>query len=221
MSKTLTPSVTVRDPKGLKFLEVAGAAYNEACLSEAEAQRVKNQSPGLADLIANHIAEHRHEVPPILKLVASAVKVSGSKRFVVDKALLKEANVGWTGSNFNERFLDKVEENVDDATLAIYELRQSAMDVSIRKELGQEREETMLAHFFDLLKKQSKGQEGQDCHLLVNGYVNVAYIRDKNDVLCAVSAGWYSNYGGWNVGAHSVESPNRWNAGAQILSRDS
>ena len=220
MSKTLTPSVTVRDPKGLKFLEVAGAAYNEACLSEAEAQRV-DQSPGLADLIANHIAEHRHEVPPILKLVASAVKVSGSKRFVVDKALLKEANVGWTGSNFDERFLDKVEENVEDATLAIYELRQSAMDVSIRKELGQEREETMLAHFFDLLKKQSKGQEGQDCHLLVNGYVNVAYIRDKNDVLCAVNAGWYSNYGGWNVGAHSVESPNRWNAGAQILSRDS
>src|SRR3989338_9430789 len=37
--------------------------------------------------------------------------------------------------------------------------------------------------------------------------------------LCAVNASWNSNYGYWNVGAHSVENPNRWNAGAQILSR--
>ncbi|MGA2667075.1 MAG: hypothetical protein ABSE91_03230 [Patescibacteria group bacterium] len=56
--KALAPSVTTRDPKGLKFISVVEAAYNNAALSEDEAQRV-NETPGLADLIGNFIAEHR------------------------------------------------------------------------------------------------------------------------------------------------------------------
>jgi len=59
MSKTLAPSiVTVRDPKGRKFVSIVEAAYNKAELSEAEAQRV-NDTPGLADLIDSFIAENR------------------------------------------------------------------------------------------------------------------------------------------------------------------
>ena len=58
MSKTLAPSVTARDPKGLKFISIVEAAYNKAGLSEEEAQRV-NDTPGLADLIAGFIAENR------------------------------------------------------------------------------------------------------------------------------------------------------------------
>ncbi len=58
MSKALAPSVTTRDPKGLKFVSVVEDAYNKAALSLNEAQRV-NESPGLADLIGNFITENR------------------------------------------------------------------------------------------------------------------------------------------------------------------
>jgi len=59
MSKTLAPSiVTSRDPKGLKFISIPAAAYDKAKLSEEEAQRV-NDTPGLAELIGNFIAENR------------------------------------------------------------------------------------------------------------------------------------------------------------------
>ena len=59
MLKTLAPSVTARDPKGLKFISVVEAAYNKAGLSDEEAQRV-NDTPGLADLVAGFIAENRN-----------------------------------------------------------------------------------------------------------------------------------------------------------------
>lgn len=59
MSPTLAPStVTARDPKGLKFISIVEAQYNKAALSEVEAQRL-NDSSGLADLIANFIADGR------------------------------------------------------------------------------------------------------------------------------------------------------------------
>lgn len=68
-NKTLAPSavvVTDRDPKGIKFMSVAAAAFNKARLldgeegtPEGEAQRV-NEAQGLADLITNYIEEHRY-----------------------------------------------------------------------------------------------------------------------------------------------------------------
>lgn len=59
MSRILAPStVTARDPKGIKFMSIAEAAYNKARLSEEEAQRV-NEASGLSELIGNFIAENR------------------------------------------------------------------------------------------------------------------------------------------------------------------
>jgi hypothetical protein len=58
MSKTLAPSVTTRDSKGLKFISIVEDAYNKAGLSDEEAQRV-NDTSGLADLIGNFISENR------------------------------------------------------------------------------------------------------------------------------------------------------------------
>lgn len=37
--------------------------------------------------------------------------------------------------------------------------------------------------------------------------------------LWAVNANWNSGNGGWNVNANSVENPNRWNDGNQVVSR--
>lgn len=58
MSSTLAPSVTSRDPKGLKFVSIVEAAYNKAKLSDKEAQRL-NDTAGLSELVANFIAENR------------------------------------------------------------------------------------------------------------------------------------------------------------------
>lgn len=62
MKQTLAPSpVTTRDPKGRKFLEIVTAAYDKAKLSDGpdgEAQRINN-TPGLAEIIGNFIAENR------------------------------------------------------------------------------------------------------------------------------------------------------------------
>lgn len=58
--KTLAPSkVTVRDPKGMKFVSVVEAAYNKAGLTEKEAQMV-NEASGLPDLVAGFIAANRN-----------------------------------------------------------------------------------------------------------------------------------------------------------------
>ncbi len=61
MKKSLAPkssTVTVRDPKGLKFISIVEAAYNKEKLLEAEAQRV-NDTPGLSELVRNFINENR------------------------------------------------------------------------------------------------------------------------------------------------------------------
>jgi len=60
IKKALAPSnpVTTRDRKGRKFISVVENAYNKAGLSEGEAQKV-NDTPGLADIVGNFIAENR------------------------------------------------------------------------------------------------------------------------------------------------------------------
>ncbi|HLC43643.1 MAG TPA: hypothetical protein VJK08_00735, partial [Patescibacteria group bacterium] len=58
MSETLAPSVTSRDPKGLKLVSIVTAAYDKAWLTEEEAQRV-NEAGGLADLIGKFISDNR------------------------------------------------------------------------------------------------------------------------------------------------------------------
>lgn len=60
MSNTLAPStsVTHRDPKGLKFMSIVGAAYDRAKLSEDEAQHVNNM-PGLSKAIRKFIVKSR------------------------------------------------------------------------------------------------------------------------------------------------------------------
>lgn len=151
----------------------------------------------------------------LLKQVAKT-SVSGVKRFCAQDHL-KQANVGWMGDSFKELFLDKVEEDVGAGTIVVHCLEKTSLNAPIMAELG-ERAELQLAHFFELLKAQSKGEEG---NLLVDGYVNIAYIRGTNGNLWAVYARWYSDGGDWRVLAYSVEGPRRWRGGDRVLSRDS
>ncbi|MEK7653150.1 MAG: hypothetical protein AAB358_01560 [Patescibacteria group bacterium] len=153
--------------------------------------------------------------PDLLKRVIT-VAVSGAAKFVASEHL-KEANVGWTGDNFKRLFLEKVEEKVGNATIAIHKLEKASLDVPIMAELG-DHAEIQLAHFFALLQAQSKGETGV---LLVNGYANIAYIRGIDGNFWAVYVLWYPGYGYWFLYAHSVEHPDGWLGGGQVLSRDS
>lgn len=122
--------------------------------------------------------------------------------------------------NFQNNFLGKIEEDVPAATIAVHRLEKSSRDQGIMAELGIDLETKKgvikLAHFFELIKAQANGQEGQ---LLVNGYANIAYIEDENGKLWAVSADWGSDGRGWDVYASSVEDPREWRDGGRVLSQ--
>ncbi|MFA6278757.1 MAG: hypothetical protein WCS97_01940 [Candidatus Paceibacterota bacterium] len=123
--------------------------------------------------------------------------------------------IAWLGSNFKENFLGKTERGIASATLRIQKLTKDSLDAPILTELG-DTAETTLAQLWELMKLQGSGQEGK---LLVNGWANIVYIRDKNENLWAVYARWSSGSDGWVVGAYSVESPGRWGADFQVVSR--
>jgi len=155
--------------------------------------------------------------PALLKRITTvAVPVPGVQYFVA-KDHLKAANVGWTGDNFKRLFLNNVEENVHEAKLTVSRLERASLDASILTELG-DKAEVKLSCLFDLLKKQSKGEDGV---LLANGYANIFYIRDADGNLWAVYADWDSGDHCWGVEAYSVESPFGWRDGDHVFSRDS
>lgn len=151
----------------------------------------------------------------LLKQIAT-VSVSGAARFVAEDHL-KEANIGWMGDNFKKLFLKKTEENVGEAAIAVHRLERASKDAPIMTELGN-RAEIKLAHFFSLLKAQSKGQEGA---LAVDGSANIAYIIGDDGNFWAVSASWDSGDRCWRVEALSVGLPREWDAGHRVLSCDS
>jgi hypothetical protein len=146
----------------------------------------------------------------------TTVSVSGAKKFVAEDRL-QVCNIGWTGDNFKKLFLDKVEENVPNAVIAIHRLERNSLDAPILTELGK-RAEAKLVHFFGLIEKQSKGEDGL---LLTNGRANIAYIIGSDGNVWTVNAYWISRARYWIVGAVSVDDPHEWCAGDRVLSCDS
>lgn len=139
-------------------------------------------------------------------------------RFKVDTSGKAKVKIAFIWDNFQDRFLDKIEEAVAEAEFAIRKLDKDLLDKEIRSELGgAEWEETTLSQLWALLEKQGHGQPGD---LLVNSYANIFYIRDKDGELWAVSARWRAGGGGWRVGAYGVDDPGRWGAGGRVVSRN-
>jgi len=146
--------------------------------------------------------------------VAGVVSFIAKDKFREGKTT-DSVKIAWLGSNFENNFLGKTEKDVAPATLRIQKLKEASLDTPILAELG-DRAETTLAQLWELMKLQGSGQNGV---LLVNGYANIFYVRDKNDVLWAVYALWYSVSDGWDVGADSVEHPRRWDVDNRVVSR--
>lgn len=180
-----------------------------------------NQNPkalqnALATALCPPAPESKPERHPLLKRIVT-ITVPAVQRFVCDDEVLKEANVLWTGDNFDCLFKGKVEENVPEQKLAVSRLERASLDAPILTELG-DKAEVSLTYMFDLLKKQSKGEDGV---LLTNGYANIFYVRGIDGNLWAVDARWSSGNRYWDVGAYSVENPDGCYGGSQIFSRDS
>lgn len=145
-----------------------------------------------------------------------------TEKFVAREKFTKgseEVNFWGFGSNFEQWFLDKVEEPIDQQELRYGKLEKNSVNGPIIKELGGEvKAETTLSEMFSCFKKQPKGEDGV---LLTNGYANIFYIRDASGVLRVVLAYWDAAAASWVFDADSVGYPNVWRAGYRIFSRNS
>lgn len=150
----------------------------------------------------------------LLKRVAY-VSVSATRKFV-PKDHIKSANVVFVNNNFKSLFLNKVEENVPAGKLVVSELKKASLDAPIMRELG-ERKKVFLAHFFELLERQSKGQPGI---LPAKGHSIIGYIPDDEGNPWAMRACWFDCHHGWHVNIYSTRPgfPGEWGAGDQVLS---
>ena len=192
------------------------------CMQRIDVSEFKRPLGELIDQCSGENGRERFEefklwlkgVFPKLLAFIITVSVSAHKRFVM-KDHLKSANIGWTGDNFKRVMLDKIEENVPAGEINIHRLEKNSLNPEIMAEMGPEKRMTCLAHFLEMIGKQSKGQEGP---LLTDGSVNVAYIVGTDGNLWAVGARWRGFDRDWRVGAVPVEYPDGWVAGSRVLS---
>lgn len=159
---------------------------------------------------------------PILDLVTTTTLPAHDRfvvrdHFKVDTSDTAPVKIGYLGENFKKHFLDKIEEAGTECKLRIDKLLEDSLDKPILSDLS-DRAETTMARVWQLLLLQPKGEEGK---LLTNGFANIFYVRDDKGVLWAVYVRWYSGCGDWDVEACSAEFPGRWDAGYQVISRDS
>jgi hypothetical protein len=179
------------------------------------------------DFFTEYLVKHfskfpEPEVKPLIQSVGTATtpvrteKFVARDKFIVDTSKTARVKISGLGSNFEENFLDKIEEPSNATTLSVGKLLESSKDDKIIAELGgEEKAETTLAEMFSLMEKQANGESGD---LLTNGYANIFYIR-KAGVLWAVSVNWFDD--GWGVCAFSVLDPDEWFAGRQVFARNS
>ena len=155
-----------------------------------------------------------------ITILTSTEKFVAKDRFIVntsDDALVK---IAYISNSFTEAFLQdegKTEDQItEEQILRCSKLRRSSVDTPIIVELGEDKAEIFLREFWHLLENQPSGNDGI---LLTNGYANIFYIRNSRGVFYAVDAYWRRD--GWNLDVYSVENPNEWDAGSQIVSRNS
>ena len=126
------------------------------------------------------------EIPAVAEFVAR-------EKFTTQKTP-GDVQLYWMNGAFKTHFVGKVEKNVAACALQKSRLTKNSLDRPILDELG-DRAKTALAHFWEQLKKQPKGEMGI---LLTDGRANIQYIEDINGREWAVNAYWYAGFG-WYV----------------------
>lgn len=200
--------------------------YNEVTFGQTEA--CINRMGGMQNFLRFIGGEgeivFKKMVGVLLQLVTT-ISVGAAKKFAVtdhfvivttEDAVVK---IGYLGENFKKWFLPKVEKARKAAMLSCYQLLKNSLDGPIMSELGgEDKAETSLSEIYELLGRQSHGEEGV---LLTNGYANIFYVRDASGVLRVVDVYWYSGHRYWCVNADEVTFPDRWDAGDQVFARKS
>lgn len=193
-----------------KFL--ARIAENLPEMSAEVMQRWIDDPKGLQDYLQGLGQES-----DLLKFIGTA-SVPGVERAAVS-GLLKKANVGWTGQNFDRVFKDVVGADIPKLELNIHELKKCSVDDPILKELGgKELAGIHIVSFLNFLTERPNNPEG------IVGYI--AYCIGLDGELWAVRAHWRGvgrDWDGvdrhWYVGACSVRFPFEWGSGYRVLSR--
>lgn len=150
---------------------------------------------------------------PLTQLASEPTTFKADDTFFTKKTGVK---ITYVGDNFKSWFAGKVEESVEPAQLSPFKLTKDALGRDIIAELGgEEAAEVNLVDVWRLMERQANGENGA---LLTNGWSNIFYVRDKDNVLRAVGVDWDSN--GWGVGA-DVLAYNTWRADCVVFSRNS
>lgn len=141
-----------------------------------------------------------------------------TEKFVAKGKFSKVTIFYGTWDNFTKSFLvgdGKTEEPLEGRALHYGNIIKSSHHGLIIEELGGEtKAETTLTDLYELLKKQSKGEEGV---LLNNGYVNIFYIRTADGDLRAVYVYWDDC--DWVVTAASIKHTRIWSLGCRVFSK--
>lgn len=155
---------------------------------------------------------------PVLLVPVKTLEVPAIDHFVVANVFKEKGAQGfqlyWMNEAFKRNFVPKIEQSVSAETLRKLRLTKRSLDKSILDEL-RDRAVTTLAHLFELLKKQPRGESGD---LLVNGSANIFYVEDMSGIVWAVVAFWLSGRG-WYVSAYSVSSRFSWYPDRAVFSR--
>lgn len=146
----------------------------------------------------------------LLEEVGQPMKLQAYERFIARDKFKDdrkgELPISYLGGNFQDNFLDVVEENVEGATLKQRKLLKRSVDAPILSALdGEDKAKVALGHAFSYLKSADRN------------LWYIFYVADSKGVLWAVSAHWYG--GGWDVSAYAVSDPLGWLRGYRVVSR--
>ncbi len=117
---------------------------------------------------------------------------------------------------FADWFFDKVEQPITERDLYCLSLSRPSLDASIISALCDgERFECLVADVFAVMKACVSDASFR-CRFY-NGHANIFYVRDKSNILRSVDICWAGD--GWQVDAHHLMDPLKWNDGSIVLSR--
>ena len=151
----------------------------------------------------------------------TTIRVEGVSLFEASKKFragetIDGVKIGHVGGGFTWNLLNKIERYVPPAVLQVHKLKESSIADPILAELGNI-PETMLAHLWELLKKQGKGKPGV---LNVSALENFSPIRTTGGNLFTVDLARYPfDPDGWYIDAYPIEDRNQMDADDQFLSR--
>lgn len=152
---------------------------------------------------------------PLLRWTTQSIGLGRIHKFVVAENFPeKTGKIKFLGKTLDV-FLGKVEENVEQTTLEVYELVKECSDEVILGELGA-CAEIYLAQLFRLLQDAALYGCGPFPR---DGSLTTVYIRDAKNVLRAVTVIWVQDEQHWLLDAASTENTNPFQVGHRFIAR--